>query len=154
VKLLIITIALAGLFLLPMRGFGTPVYTATSLLPVAQNTMAVKPPPVTQRLLREDNFAVKLVETLNLGEPQSEAADESMLSSSGIAPDNGWIADHPATPAIIGQLQNSIQAAVNASWLAMSTDTALAALQTVADDFSLYRFKEVFIVLFPSQTLC
>ena len=136
-KLLIIIIAIAGLFLLPMRGFGTPVYTATSLSPVAQNTTTVKPPPVAQSLVREGNFAVKLAETLNLGEPQSEAAPESMLSSSGIAPDNGWIADYPVTPAIIGQLQNSIQAAANAGKLAMSMDTALAALQTVADDFSL-----------------
>ncbi|MEJ2728004.1 MAG: hypothetical protein P8185_05755 [Deltaproteobacteria bacterium] len=136
-KLLIITIAIAGLFLLPMRGFGKPVYTATSPLPVAQNTTAVKPPPVAQGLVREGNFAVKLAETLNLGEPQSEGAAESMLSSSGIAPDNGWIADYPVTPAIIGQLQNSIQAAIDSGKLAMSRDSALAALQTVSDDFSL-----------------
>ena len=136
-KILIIIIVSVGLFLLPMRGFGTPIYTATSLLPVAQNTTAVKPPPVAQVLVREGDFAVNLAETLNIGEPQSEAAAESMLSASGIAPDNGWIADYAVTPAIIGQLQNSIQAAVNSGKLAMSMDTALAALQTVADDFGL-----------------
>ena len=136
-KILIIIIVSVGLFLLPMRGFGTPIYTATSLLPVAQNTTAVKPPPVAQVLVREGDFAVNLAETLNIGELQSEAAAESMLSASGIAPDNGWIADYAVTPAIIGQLQNSIQAAVNSGKLAMSMDTALAGLQTVADDFGL-----------------
>jgi len=136
-KLLIILIAIAGLLLLPMTGFSEPTYTVASLMPTEQNAMAVKPPPVAQSLVREGSFAVKLAEAFNIGTPQDEAAAESMLASIGIAPNNGWIADYPVTPEVIDQLQNAIRAAINSGKLAMNTATAVATLQTVADDFGL-----------------
>jgi hypothetical protein len=136
-KLLIILVAIAGLFLLPITGFSAPMGTAATVVPAEQNTTAVEPPPVAQSLVREGNFAVKLAVVLDVGTPQSETSAESMLASIGIAPNNGWITDYPVTPAIIEQLQNSIQAAVNSGKLAMPMDIAMEALQTVSDDFGL-----------------
>ena len=46
-------------------------------------------------LIREGDFAIKLVEALKVGQAKSEAEAESILASVGIAPKNGWIADYP-----------------------------------------------------------
>jgi hypothetical protein len=61
------------------------------------------PPPVGQALQREGNFAVKLVSALALGNTEDEVEAESRLAEAGIAPRNGWIADYPVTPDIIGR---------------------------------------------------
>jgi hypothetical protein len=136
-KLLIILTAIAGLLLLPMTGFSQATYGGTAVPPAEQNTTGLNPPPVAQPLVREADFAVKLAEALEVGTPESGSAAESMLASVGIAPLNGWIADYPVTPEIVGQLQSSIQAAVDAGNLELSVDAALGALQTVSDDFGL-----------------
>jgi hypothetical protein len=68
------------------------------------------PPPVSQQLVAEGDFALKLVTALNLGTPNNEAQAEDILTSVGIAPKNGWIADYPMTPIIIGELQNAVAA--------------------------------------------
>jgi hypothetical protein len=136
-KLLIILIVVAGLLLLPMTGFSQAIYGGTAVPLAEQNTTDLNPPPVAQPLVREGDFAVKLAEALEVGTPESGSAAESMLAFVGIAPPNGWIADYPVTPEIVGQLQSSIQAAVDSGKLEMSTDEAMAALQTVSDDFGL-----------------
>jgi len=136
-KRLIISIATAGLFLLPLTGFSEPIYTAAAVPVAEQNTAAVKSPPVAQSLVREGDFAVKLAEALKIGAAQSEVAAESMLASIDITPHNGWIADYPVTPEIIGQLQNSIQAAVKSGKLEMIMATAMETLQSVSNDFGL-----------------
>ena len=136
-KLLIILIAIAGLFFLPLRGFSEPIYAAAAIPAAEQSTAAVMPPPVAQSLVREGDFAVKLAEALKVGVPESEVAAESMLASIDITPSNGWIADYPVTPEIVSQLQSSIKAAVKSGKLGMSMTTAMAALQTVSDDFGL-----------------
>jgi predicted RNA-binding Zn-ribbon protein involved in translation (DUF1610 family) len=59
-------------------------------------------PPVSQPLVPEGIFALKLVTALKLGTASSEAQAEDMLTSVGIAPKNGWIADYPMTPITIG----------------------------------------------------
>ena len=133
-KRFMILIATAGLLLLPITGFSDFIYTTAA---ADQNTTAVNPPPVAQPLVREGNFAVKLAEAFNIGTPQNEAAAESMLASIGIAPNNGWISDFPVTPEVIAQLQNSIRSAVNSGSLAMDTAGAMAALQSVSDNFGL-----------------
>lgn len=86
-------------------------------------------PPAGQSLVREGSFAAKLVEALKIGPVKSEAEAESTLSSMGIAPHNGWIADYPVTPDIIGELQNAIGAAVDSGKLAMHKDEAMRAFQ-------------------------
>ena len=52
-----------------------------------------------------------------------------MLASAGIAPKNGWIADYPVTPDIIGELQNTIAEAADSGKLAMKKDEATKVFQ-------------------------
>ncbi len=95
-------------------------------------------PPIAQPLMREGDFAVDLAEALKLGTAMSEPEAESTLSSFGITPRNGWIADYPVTPDIIGEVQASISEAANSGKLSVGKDAALAAVQDVlrANDMS------------------
>ena len=65
-------------------------------------------PPVAQPLVREGDFAVRLTEALNMGKTQSEPEAESTLTSVGIAPRNGWIANYPVTPDVLGELRDAV----------------------------------------------
>jgi len=77
---------------------------------------------------------MKLAEALKIGEVKSEAEAESKLASVGIAPKNGWIADYPVTPDMIGELQNAIGEAANSNKIAMNKDEALKAFQGLNAD--------------------
>ena len=88
-------------------------------------------PPVGAPIVREGDFAMKLAEALNVGHPSSEAEAESMLGTAGIAPRNGWIADYPVTPDIIGELRDSVTYAAQAKTISMDQDTALKTLEDV-----------------------
>jgi len=90
-----------------------------------------QPPPVAAPLVREGTFALKLAESLNVGHPSSEIDAENMLGAAGIAPRNGWIADYPVTPDIIGELRDSIGYAAQAKKISMNKDTALTVLESV-----------------------
>jgi hypothetical protein len=100
--------------------------TAVSVQSVEAATQA---PSIAQTLIREGDFAVKLADALKIGQAQSEAEAESMLASVGITPKNGWIADYPVTPDIIGELQDSITEAVDSGKLAMKKDEAMKVFQ-------------------------
>lgn len=101
-------------------------------LAAAQSEPAIADkPPIAQPLVREGDFAVKLTAALNLGTPTNETEAESLLSSVGIEPRNGWIADYPVTPDIIGELHTAVTEAANAGKLAMGKDAALKAAQEV-----------------------
>jgi len=89
-------------------------------------------PPISQTLIREGEFAVKLAESLKMGQPKSEVEAETILTSVGIGPKNGWIADYPVTPDIIGELQNAVGSAVDADKLGMNRDEAVKAFQDLA----------------------
>ena len=92
------------------------------------------PPSVSQGVVREGVLAVKLVETLKIGESKSEAEAENSLASVGIAPRNGWIADYPVTPGIIVELQNTIGEAADSGKLTMKKDEAIKAFQDLMMD--------------------
>ncbi len=92
------------------------------------------PPLIEQRLVREGYFAMKLAEALKIGEVKSEAEAESKLASAGIAPRNGWIADYPLTPNIIGELENAIGEAADSGKIAMNRDEAIKAFQDLIAD--------------------
>ena len=94
-------------------------------------------PPVAQPLIREGTLALKLVDTFNLGSVSNEAEAESTLSAVGIAPRNGWIADYPVTPDIVGELQNSVIDAADSKRLSMSRDEASKAFQSVMSAYDL-----------------
>ena len=93
-----------------------------------------KAPPVSPGLVREGDFAVKLMEVLKLGTAKNEAEAESKLASVGIAPKNGWIADYPLTPDIIGELRRAIGVALDSGKIAMKKDEALMAVQILIDN--------------------
>ena len=89
-------------------------------------------PPIAQTLVREGDFAIKLAEALKVGKAGSEAEAENMLASVGITPKNGWIADYPVTPDIIGELEKSVGEAADAKKLGLGKNEALRALRTAA----------------------
>ena len=124
-KKLFIVIVTAGLLTLPLS-----VYAQTDQMPTGV-------PPVAQTLIREGDFAVKLAEALKVGAAKNEVEAETMLGSSGIAPKNGWIADYPVTPDIIGELQSAVAAAADAQKLPMGKDEALNAFQNLIAEFGL-----------------
>ncbi len=88
-------------------------------------------PPVAPELVREGDFAIKLQTALGLGTSEDEAEAESRLGEVGIAPRNGWIADYPVTPDIIGELQKSVGAAADANKIEMNREEALKKLDNV-----------------------
>ncbi len=88
-------------------------------------------PPLSQPLVREGDFAVALADSLKLGPSADEAEAESALSEVGIAPRNGWIADYPVTPDIVGELETAVGEAADAGRLSMGKDEAVNAFQNV-----------------------
>jgi hypothetical protein len=92
---------------------------------------------LSQSLVREGTLAVKLADALQLGAPANEAEGEDLLSAAGITPRNGWIADYPLTPDIIGELQTAIDEAADSGKLSMSKAVALNTFQDVITGYGL-----------------
>jgi len=105
--------------------------------PQSEQTGPNIPPPVSQELVPEGSFALKLAPALQLGTPESEIQAVDTLASVGITPKNGWIADYPVTPDIIGELQDAVVAAADSKKLPMEKEEALKAFQDVAAEFNL-----------------
>ena len=95
------------------------------------------PAPIAQQLVREGDLAVKLVFALGLGSTDDEAEAENQLSQAGILPRNGWIADYPVTPDIIGELQQSVGDAADAGKLSVGRDEALKRFDGASADLKL-----------------
>jgi hypothetical protein len=93
--------------------------------------------PLSQPLVREGTLAVELADTFKLGTPMSEAEAESMLSAAGISPRNGWIADYPVTPDIIGELETAVGEAAGSGRLAIGKEAALKKFQSVIAGYNL-----------------
>ena len=109
----------------------------------SEEEMAKQPPPIAQPLTREGDFAIKLAEALKIGRVESEAEAESLLASVGIAPKNGWIADYPMTPDIIGELEKAISEAADAKRLPVGKNDALKTFRTTAVELELPIIAEV-----------
>jgi len=124
-KLITGVIIILGMLMMPLVVYAQSEQTTTQA------------PPVASTLVREGDFAMKLVDALKIGTAQNEADAETMLGSSGIAPKNGWIADYPVTPDIIGELQNTVGAAADSQRLPMGKDEALKTLQSVSAELGL-----------------
>jgi hypothetical protein len=99
---------------------------------VQSGETVTQPPPIAQSLIREGDFAMKLAQVLKIGSPKGEAEAESILATPGIMPENGWIADYPVTPDIVGELQNAAGSAVDSGKLKMNRDEAAKAVQNLA----------------------
>ncbi len=87
-----------------------------------------------QALIREGFFAMKLAEALEIGKAESEAEAENMLASVGITPRNGWMADYPVTPEIIGELEKAISEAADSGKIAMNKDEAMKAFNDLTGE--------------------
>jgi hypothetical protein len=94
-------------------------------------------PAIAQTLVPEGDFAMKLVVSLKMGTTETEAQAEDILSSVGITPRNGWIADYPMTPDIVVELQKAVMAAADSNKLPMGNQEALEAFNHLAAEFGL-----------------
>jgi hypothetical protein len=79
--------------------------------------------------VREGDFAVQLAARLQVIDTEDEVEAETSLGNAGITPRNGWIADYPVTPDILGELQQSVKKAAEAGKLEIETDEALNILE-------------------------
>lgn len=95
------------------------------------------PPPVSQPLVTEGIFAVKLAEALGVIQTSDEVAAETSLGENGIAPRNGWIADYPLTPDIIGEIRQSVATAAENRKLVLGRDDALKRFEESVDSMGL-----------------
>lgn len=129
----ILIIAALVLFPVPFYGQEQPGEMPANAPPptLLTNQMAANFPPVAQPLVPEGTFAVQLVEALKTGQAQNEAQAENMLSAKGIEPKNGWIAEYPVTPDIVGQIEKSVAAAADARKLEMGKDQAQKAVENL-----------------------
>jgi len=125
VKKFITFLVTVGLLLLPIVAYGEAKQTGN------------QPPPVEQPLVREGEFAMKLMEALQMGKAESETEAESSLASAGIAPKNGWISDYPVTPDIIGEVEQSVVEAAEANRISLGSEEALNAFQVVVNGLAL-----------------
>ncbi|HYA31231.1 MAG TPA: hypothetical protein VED67_00620 [Thermodesulfovibrionales bacterium] len=117
-SLIIIVLVLTGLLLAPMAFAETAQGTAGKA-------------PISQPLVREGALAVKLVDSLKIGSTRDEAQAERMLVTVGVAPLNGWIADYPVTPDIVGELRNAIGDAADSRQLSIGKEEAMKAFDDV-----------------------
>ena len=104
---------------------------------MAQSEQTAGNPPLEQPLIREGDMAVKLVEALGLGTPESETEAESILASLDITPRNGWIADYPVTPDIADELQAAVSEAAESGKIAVGKEDALKTIQDIMNGYDL-----------------
>ena len=94
-------------------------------------------PSIAQQLVREGTFAVKLHSALGLGTAKDEVDAESRLGEAGIVPRNGWIADYPVTPDIIGELYETLKNAAKSNSIQINVNGALTRFNNVSAFFGL-----------------
>jgi len=105
---------------------------------------SAQPPPIEQTLVREGDFALRLAAVLRVGQFSTEAEAEERLAALGISPRNGWIADYPMTPDITIEVREAVAAAASAGRLPMSTEEALALVQSVNAELGLSVYSEAY----------
>ena len=124
-KKLLISVITVGFLMLPLMVYAQSEQRVTGV------------PPVSQALVSEGDFALELATALRLGTPSDEAQAEDMLTSADVTPKNGWIADYPVTPNIVGELQDAVANAADSRKLPMGKDEALKAFQDLTTEFGL-----------------
>jgi len=118
------------------------ILMAFVMIPILSHTQTGPPSttissPISQPLIREGTLAVKLAADLKLGTTDNEAEAEDLLSSVGVMPQNGWMADYPVTPDIVGELEAAITAAANGGRINLSATDALQVLQNDVSSYGL-----------------
>jgi hypothetical protein len=94
-------------------------------------------PPIEQPLVREGTLAVRLAQAFGLVTVNSEAEAESWLGEKGISPRNGWIADYPVTPDIVGELRATVGDAADARKIPVNREEALRLLDSINAELAL-----------------
>lgn len=118
-------LSLVLLLLLPAALFAQPEKTSPG------------PPPIGQQLVREGDLALRLVTALAIGTTDDEIEAETMLGNVGITPRNGWIADYPVTPDIIGELQKTVRDAAASGKISMGAEEAVKQLNSMNNELGL-----------------
>jgi len=108
-----------------------------SFAPFAGAEQGIPGPPLSQSLVREGTLAMNLAHAFKLGSPTTEAEAESALTTAGIVPRNGWIADYPVTPNVVIELRNAVGSAADAKRLTFNKVEALQIFENVAKDYEL-----------------
>jgi hypothetical protein len=106
-------------------------------IPATTGAQPEGPPPIGGPLVREGDFAVRLLSALDLGTIDDEVEAETRLGEVGIIPRNGWIADYPVTPDVLGELQKSVVDAASSRKIPLSRAEALRRINAVSDEFEL-----------------
>jgi len=88
--------------------------------------------PVAPPIVRGGDFAVRLVEVMGLGQARDEVEAESLLTSKGVIPRNGWIADYPMTPVVMGELRDAVVAGSQSGALPISETSAATSFDGLA----------------------
>jgi hypothetical protein len=88
-------------------------------------------------LLRSGDFAISLAEALGLGVVSDEVEAQSLLAARGIAPRNGWFANYPVTPLIMGELREAVINSSESGRLALTRNEALTTFDSLALDLGL-----------------
>jgi len=95
------------------------------------------PPPVAPPLVREGDLAIRLESVLGVGNSGDEVEAETTLGNLGITPRNGWIADYPATPDIIAELQKSLGNVAKSGKLPVNKEEALKNFNNLSAEINL-----------------
>lgn len=132
----LITHRLAGIICLGLFLCAVPALAQPQSQPQDEPAMA-GPPPVQQKLVREGDLAIKLQLALGVGTSHDEIEAESLLGNVGIMPRNGWIADYPVTPDVVGELYKAVRDAAAAGRITTSIAESLKRLDGVINDAGL-----------------
>ena len=106
--ILVVRVLLIALSLVSTASHGQDEQNGAPL-PIPSTTQTgINPSSIEQTLVPESVFAMQLAEALKLGPVDDEAKAEELLSGLGIEPKNGWIAEYPVTPEVLGDIETGI----------------------------------------------
>ena len=123
--ILVVRALLVALSLLSTASHGQGEKNGAPLPTPSTIQTGTNPPSVEQTLVPESVFAMQLAEALKLGPVPDEAKAEELLSGLGIEPKNGWIAEYPVTPEVLGDVEKGISMASDQGKIALTKDQAL-----------------------------
>lgn len=113
----------ATIAIICLPGYGYAIgNNPTTSTAVQSNVQATR---IEQALVPEGAYALQLAQALKLGQPQNTSEAVQLLSSMGIEPQNGWIAEYPVTPRVLGELEQKLAASADAGGLARDKSVAL-----------------------------
>ena len=123
--ILVVRVLLIALSLVSTASHGQDEQNGAPLPIPSTSQTGINPSSIEQTLVPESVFAMQLAEALKLGPVDDEAKAEELLSGLGIEPKNGWIAEYPVTPEVLGDIETGITMAGDQGKIALTKDQAL-----------------------------